>query len=71
MPIYEYECEEHGVFEEIKSVDSEPCCECPKCGKKSPRVISKNNFKLIGAGWAKDGYRSLDFNEKGGGKLMD
>lgn len=58
MPIYEYECEEHGVFEELNSISSEPFTKCPKCGKESKRIMSKNTFKLVGNGWADEGYSS-------------
>lgn len=40
MPVYEYECEQHGVFEALQSMAAfqEPCS-CPECGGESPRVL--------------------------------
>ena len=43
MPIYKFKCEDHGYFEEIKSIveykndDKEEIC--PKCGSSCPSVI--------------------------------
>src|SRR5215468_7414537 len=41
MPIYEYECEEHGKFEVLEyrppGVELKPC---PKCDIPAPRILS-------------------------------
>ena len=41
MPVYEYQCSEHGVFELIKSVAQvrEPGL-CPACEQPGQRLIS-------------------------------
>jgi putative FmdB family regulatory protein len=41
MPVYEYECTDHGVFEALTPLArySEPS-PCPSCEHASPRVIS-------------------------------
>ena len=54
MPLYEYRCEECGKeVELLQSRDEEPpCC----CGEVMKRLISKSSFRLVGSGWAKDGY---------------
>lgn len=41
MPVYEYECEDCGVFKSIApmSAYADPCA-CIECGKISPRVIN-------------------------------
>ncbi len=48
MPLYEYECTDHGVFDEIrpfaKSSDPAPC---PTCGAESARVISVPRFRSL------------------------
>jgi len=54
MPIYEYECEVHGVIERwLKFGEEEPSrCpllinwEGPDCGKPLKRVLSKSNFRV-------------------------
>ena len=40
MPLYEFACERHGVFEAIRPMDAwcEPCA-CPECGSDAPRVL--------------------------------
>lgn len=40
MPVYEYECEDCGIFQSIApmSASADPCS-CTECGKISPRVI--------------------------------
>ena len=40
MPIYDYKCREHGVFNELATLDEfEKPAPCPACGTPSPRVI--------------------------------
>lgn len=40
MPVYEYQCETCGVFEEMKPMSrfADPC-DCPVCGTSAPRVM--------------------------------
>lgn len=48
MPIYEYECSEHGVFEELRSMQrcSEPA-DCPSCARSAPRVLSVTRIRQL------------------------
>lgn len=40
MPVYEYECREHGVFEALRPLaESRVAQRCPECGGVAPRVI--------------------------------
>lgn len=40
MPLYDYKCATHGVFQELVPVDAyDQPCECPQCGALSARVI--------------------------------
>ncbi|HVZ31527.1 MAG TPA: zinc ribbon domain-containing protein [Polyangiaceae bacterium] len=41
MPVYEYECGDHGVFELLRSIAerAEPA-PCPSCAREAPRVVS-------------------------------
>lgn len=41
MPIYEFECQEHGVFEATKSLaQARHPARCPACGRAAPRILS-------------------------------
>ncbi len=40
MPLYDYKCSQHGVFQEMVPVAlGDKPCECPHCGQPSARVI--------------------------------
>ena len=45
MPIYEFECEGHGVFELTRPMAQvrEPA-ECPECGEHAKRLLSAPNL---------------------------
>jgi len=48
MPIYEYECEQHGLFEEIRPMHrSAEGADCPECASVSPRVLSATRTNLV------------------------
>ena len=47
MPIYEYKCSAHGIFETIRSINSEQVCLCPQCGRESNRVPSPIGFVRV------------------------
>jgi len=40
MPVYEFACETHGLFEALRPMAAfrEPCA-CPECGAAAPRVL--------------------------------
>ena len=40
MPFYDYECEEHGVFEVFQSMTEDHKAECPKCGGGGRRIFT-------------------------------
>lgn len=40
MPVYEYACAEHGVFEAMRPMSEFAApCDCPDCGVAAPRVM--------------------------------
>jgi putative FmdB family regulatory protein len=39
MPLYDYECPEHGEFEEFKGLNN-VLIPCPICGKQSKRLVT-------------------------------
>src|SRR5207244_4439143 len=51
MPIYEYRCEQCGIFEEMQRITDPPFERCPKCRRKVQRLISSTSFQLKGKGW--------------------
>ncbi|TMB00857.1 MAG: zinc ribbon domain-containing protein [Deltaproteobacteria bacterium] len=51
MPIYEYRCEQCGIFEEMQRITDPPLERCPKCRRKVQRLISSTSFQLKGSGW--------------------
>jgi putative FmdB family regulatory protein len=48
MPIYEFECPEHGVFEELRSISecSTPAL-CQGCGALAARILSRPNLAAL------------------------
>jgi putative FmdB family regulatory protein len=41
MPLYEYECRDHGVFEETRPIaQSTDDAACPACEHAAPRIVS-------------------------------
>lgn len=60
MPIYEYTCPKHGVFEKMLSIrektDEAPC---PKCKKVFPQHVSKpSSAVFVGRGFHCNDYRA-------------
>lgn len=52
MPIYEYKCSDCGRFELEQSIKDKPLTNCPSCGGKAQRLISKNvNIIFKGSGF--------------------
>lgn len=48
MPIYEYHCERHGLFEELRPMHrSSEAAACPECDAASPRVLSATRTNLV------------------------
>jgi putative FmdB family regulatory protein len=40
MPIYQYKCKEHGLFDEWQNINAEHTCKCHQCDKKADRVFT-------------------------------
>lgn len=48
MPIYEYECEQHGLFEEMRPMHrSAEGADCPECAAVAPRVLSPTRTNCV------------------------
>lgn len=57
MPVYEFECPNGKVTEELVPMGTEEI-DCPHCREKARRIISPCTFTLKGGGWYADGYAS-------------
>lgn len=61
MPLYEYSCAVHGLFDEVRSFsESSAPCNCPQCGLESPRVISIPRLRSLDLTTVK----AMDRNER-------
>ena len=57
MPTYEYACLACGrEYEFVQRITDDPHRVCPECGGRLQRLIAGTSFRLVGNGWAKDGY---------------
>lgn len=59
MPLYEYKCQccSHEV-EELQGINDPPLSECPRCKvcALKRQISGGTSFRLVGSGWAADGY---------------
>jgi putative FmdB family regulatory protein len=67
MPIYEYRCEQCGIFEETQRITDPPLSRCPRCQKKVRRLISQTSFQLKGSGWYVTDYARGNHKPKDAG----
>lgn len=58
MPIYDMICLECNNIDEYFLGIMEEHPRCSKCDGKLKKIISNCSFRLIGDGWAFDGYAS-------------
>jgi putative FmdB family regulatory protein len=57
MPIYEYKCNNCGVFEVTQRITEPSLTECPTCNSADlHRLISHTSFVLKGSGWYATDY---------------
>jgi putative FmdB family regulatory protein len=64
MPIYEYHCQQCGIFEVTQRITEIPLTICPTCESDIRRLISATSFVLKGSGWyATDYARSSSKSE--------
>jgi putative FmdB family regulatory protein len=50
MPMYEYQCRAHGVFEAVRSLSEAAQPEpCPACGASAKRILSAPRLAQVGA----------------------
>jgi len=69
MPLYEYECPQHGRFEVVRKFSDPPLTKCPTCGKKVEKLLSAPAIQFKGSGWYITDYaRKSSGDGKEGGK---
>ena len=51
MPLYEYDCRKHGVFEQLGSIaDRDATVRCPECKQTTKRVLSPTQRPVLARG---------------------
>jgi putative FmdB family regulatory protein len=65
MPTYQYRCTKcHYEFEEFQKISEPPIEKCPRCGRKTERVITGGaGFLLKGSGFYSTDYRPSSYKE--------
>ncbi len=51
MPLYEYECPQHGTFERMQKFSDPPVTACPVCGGPVEKLLSAPAIQFKGTGW--------------------
>jgi len=58
MPTYEYRCPQGHEFEEFQSIAAEPVARCPRCNRRSRRLVSAGAGLIFkGAGFYATDYK--------------
>jgi len=60
VPIYEYRCEKCGKFEKMQKYSDPILEQCPECGSRAERLISRNvGVVLKGSGFYKNDSQAV------------
>lgn len=59
MPIYNYNCEEHGSFEKMKKISERSYANCPECEKECEQQITAP--RMVQGGYMD---KSMKFSKK-------
>ena len=62
MPIYDYQCDDCGIFEYWGNINDE-YVKCNSCERIAKRIISPSRFILKGDGWSADNYNPKPKNK--------
>jgi putative FmdB family regulatory protein len=68
LPLYEYECPEHGRFELVRKFSDPPLEKCPKCGKDVHKILSAPAIQFKGSGWYITDYAKKSAGDSKDGK---
>jgi putative FmdB family regulatory protein len=62
VPLYEYQCPNHGRFELIRKFSDPPVEACPDCGAPVEKLLASPAIQFKGTGWY-----ITDYARKGNG----
>ena len=68
MPLYEYECPQHGMFELIRKFSDPPLAACPTCGGPIEKLFSAPAIQFKGTGWYITDYARKSTGGEAAGK---
>jgi len=51
VPLYEYQCPNDGVFDQMQKFSDPPLTACPKCGAPVEKLVSAPAIQFKGSGW--------------------
>jgi putative FmdB family regulatory protein len=68
LPLYEYECPEHGRFELVRKFSDPPVEKCPRCGKPVQKIVSAPAIQFKGSGWYITDYAKKSAGDSKDGK---
>jgi putative FmdB family regulatory protein len=51
LPLYEYQCPQHGTFEKMQKFSDPPLTVCPTCGAPVEKLLSAPAIQFKGTGW--------------------
>jgi putative FmdB family regulatory protein len=71
VPLYEYECPEDGVFEQMQKFSDPPVAACPKCGGPVEKLLSAPAIQFKGSGWYITDYARKGRSDDGGAKKSE
>jgi putative FmdB family regulatory protein len=71
LPLYEYECQKDGVFEQIRKFSDPPLSACPTCGGPVEKLASAPAIQFKGTGWYITDYARKSSGGEGGKEGRD
>ena len=57
VPLFEFKCAQCGHTVERLQKHDDPAPKCEKDAETMQRQIGRTSFRLLGGGWASDGYK--------------
>jgi len=71
VPLYEYECPQDGVFEQMQKFSDPPLAACPRCGGPVEKLLSAPAIQFKGTGWYVTDYARKGGADAGGSKKAE
>jgi putative FmdB family regulatory protein len=66
LPLYEYQCEKDGTFEQMRKFSDPPLAACPTCGGPVEKLASAPAIQFKGTGWYITDYARKSKGSEGG-----